>query len=107
MSRPTQELAFTQDEPAELKRARTMHITFDRGCPETPTECGLRFRLVEDYACWNGFPNPIHFTDDGISGTRFDCPGFTAMMEGVEAGNADAIIVKDDCVIVELNSEGS
>jgi len=82
VSRPAQELAFTQDEPAELKRARTMHITFDRGCPETPTECGLRFRLVEDYARRNGFPNPIHFTDDGISGTRFDCPGFTAMMEG-------------------------
>ena len=29
------------------------------------------------------------------SGTRFDRPGFTAMMEEVEAGNVEAIIIKD------------
>ena len=51
--------------------------------------------MLEDYARRNGFPNPTHFTDDGISGTRFDRPGFTAMMEQVEAGNVEAIIVKD------------
>ncbi len=51
--------------------------------------------MLESYARQNGFPNPTHFTDDGISGTRFDRPGFTAMMEEVEAGNVDAIIVKD------------
>ncbi len=72
---------------------------------------GLLFALnscrhyLEDYARRNGFPNPTHFTDDGISGTRFDRPGFTAMMEEVEAGNVEAIIVKDDCVILELNTE--
>ena len=57
--------------------------------------------MLEDYARRNGFPNPTHFTDDGISGTRFDRPGFTAMMEEVEAGNVEAIIIKDDCVIIE------
>jgi len=51
--------------------------------------------MLEDYARRNGFPNPTHFTDDGISGTRFDRPGFTAMMEEVEAGNVEAIIIKD------------
>ena len=51
--------------------------------------------LLEDYARRNGFPNPTHFTDDGISGTRFDRPGFTAMMEEVEAGRVEAIIIKD------------
>ena len=51
--------------------------------------------MLEEYARKNHFPNPIHFTDDGISGTRFDRPGFTAMMEEVEAGRVEAIIVKD------------
>ena len=51
--------------------------------------------MLEDYARRNGFPNLTHFTDDGISGTRFDRPGFTAMMEEVEAGRVEAIIVKD------------
>ena len=51
--------------------------------------------MLEDYARRNGFPCPTHFTDDGISGTRFDRPGFMAMMVEVEAGNVEAIIVKD------------
>ena len=51
--------------------------------------------MVEDYARRNGLPNPKHFTDDGISGTRFDRPGFLAMMEEVEAGRVEAIVVKD------------
>ena len=34
-------------------------------------------------------------SDDGVSGTRFDRPGFMAMMEEVEDGNVEAIIVKD------------
>lgn len=52
-------------------------------------------QMLEDYARGNGFPRPTHFTDDGVSGTRFDRPGFTAMMEEVEAGRVDSIIVKD------------
>ena len=51
--------------------------------------------MLEDYARKNGFIRFRHFTDDGISGTRFDRPGFTAMMQEVEAGNVDTIIVKD------------
>lgn len=43
-------------------------------------------KMLEDYARRNGLPNPTHFTDDGVSGTRFDRPGFLAMMEEVEAG---------------------
>ena len=61
--------------------------------------------MLEDYARRNGFPNPTHFTDDGISGTRFDRPGFTAMMEEVEAGRVEAIIVKDEGDKIELKSE--
>lgn len=51
--------------------------------------------MLEDYARRNGFPRPTHFTDDGISGTRFDRPGFNAMMAEVEAGRVEAIIIKD------------
>ena len=60
-----------------------------------PLHINSQKSMLEDYARRNGFPNPTHFTDDGISGTRFDRPGFTAMMEEVEAGNVEAIIIKD------------
>ena len=52
-------------------------------------------KLLEEYAVGHGLPNPTHFTDDGISGTRFDRPGFLSMMEEVEAENVECIVVKD------------
>ena len=52
-------------------------------------------QMLEDFARRNGLPNPTHFTDDGISGTRFDRPGFLAMMEEVEAGRVETIVIKD------------
>jgi len=50
---------------------------------------------LEDYARSQGFPNPVHFTDDGISGTCFDRPGFLAMMKEVEAGRVEYLLIKD------------
>ena len=44
-------------------------------------------KMPEDFARRNGLPNPTHFTDDGVSGTRFDRPGFLAMMEEVLISN--------------------
>lgn len=52
-------------------------------------------QLLEDYARRNGLVNIRHFTDDGISGTRFDRPGFEAMLEQIEDGKVEAVCVKD------------
>ena len=41
--------------------------------------------MLEEFAARQGFTNIVHFTDDGISGTCFDRPGFLAMMKEVEA----------------------
>ena len=60
-----------------------------------PLQSTSQKQMLEDFARRNGLPNPTHFTDDGISGTRFDRPGFLAMMEEVEAGRVEAIVIKD------------
>ena len=52
-------------------------------------------RYLEDYARQNGFKNLEHFTDDGYSGTNFNRPGFNRMLEAVEAGRVETVIVKD------------
>ena len=52
-------------------------------------------KILEKYASKNNLTNIIHFTDDGISGTQFDRPGFMEMMNGVNTGNIGCIIVKD------------
>ena len=62
-------------------------------------------QLLENYATKNGYSHIRHFTDDGVSGTTFEREGFKAMIEKVEAGKVGVVIVKDDCVILELNSE--
>ena len=52
-------------------------------------------KLLLDYARSHGFPNPVHFTDDGISGTCFDRPGFLEMMRQVNEGKVEYLCVKD------------
>lgn len=45
------------------------------------------------------------YIDDGKTGTNFERPAFARMMADLRQGEIDCIIVKDDCVILELNSE--
>lgn len=52
-------------------------------------------KMLMEYAKSHSFPSPTHFTDDGISGTRFDRPGFMALMDEVSNGNVGIILVKD------------
>ena len=52
-------------------------------------------KLLEDYARKHNFKNTRHFTDDGVSGTRFDREGLNQMLEEIEAGNVSTVIIKD------------
>ena len=52
-------------------------------------------KILEDYAAQHGFTNIVHYTDDGISGTRFDRPGFQRMISAVEEGQIAVVCVKD------------
>ena len=57
--------------------------------------------ILSKYAKENGFENTVFFVDDGYSGTNFDRPSWMGLMEKVESGEVSAVIVKDDCVIIE------
>lgn len=50
---------------------------------------------LEHYAKDNGFNNFRHFVDDGYSGTNFERPAFTEMIEEIKEGNISTVIVKD------------
>lgn len=45
------------------------------------------------------------FCDNGHSGTNFERPAFEQLMNEIRTGKIDCIVVKDDCVIIELNAE--
>ena len=52
-------------------------------------------QILEDYCKKEGIRNYRFFTDDGISGTTFDRPGFQEMERMIEAGEIGTVIVKD------------
>lgn len=43
--------------------------------------------------------------DDNVSGMRFDRKGLNQVTQAVDAGKIDAVIVKEDCVKIELNQK--
>lgn len=55
----------------------------------------MQKQLLWEFAARNNLPSPMHFSDDGISGTRFDRPEFLRMMGMVEDGKVGCICVKD------------
>ena len=52
-------------------------------------------KILLKYAADNGFPNPIFFIDDGVSGVTFDRPGWNEMIQLAEAEKVKTVIVKD------------
>ena len=52
-------------------------------------------KIQARYAAEQQLPNPVFFTDDGISGTTFDRPDFQAAIALVEAGRVKNFVVKD------------
>ena len=52
-------------------------------------------KMLGKYAMDNHLPNPVFFTDDGISGTTFEREQFQAAIALVEAGRVKNFIVKD------------
>ena len=52
-------------------------------------------RLLQEYAEKNDLTPFRHYTDDGISGTRFDRPGFMHMLEDIKNATVGTVIIKD------------
>ena len=51
--------------------------------------------FLEEYAIRHGFANIVHVTDDGWSGTRWDRPGMTSLLDEVDKGTVAAVLCKD------------
>lgn len=51
--------------------------------------------ISSKYAKENHFSNTLFFVDDGFSGTNFNCPSWSELLERIETGKVAALIVKD------------
>ena len=64
------------------------------------TECesnsiGNQKKLLSQKAKEYGFSNTKYYIDDGITGTRFDRPGFQQMLSDIDLGYVTVVMVKD------------
>jgi len=51
--------------------------------------------FLEEYANRHGFTNLVHLSDDGWSGTRWDRPGMSKLLDEVDKGTVSAVLCKD------------
>ena len=55
----------------------------------------VQVALLRRYAAVNGWTEGGIYRDNGVSGTHFRRPGFTAMMAALERGEGQCVVVKD------------
>lgn len=51
--------------------------------------------ILSKFAKDNHLKNPKFYIDDGVSGTTFERDGFKAMLQEIENGNVETVVVKD------------
>ncbi|GHU59669.1 hypothetical protein AGMMS49975_27480 [Clostridia bacterium] len=51
-------------------------------------------KLLETYAVQNGFTPFLHLTDDGLTGSNFNRPGWQELIAKVESGEVGTILLK-------------
>ena len=61
--------------------------------------------ILSKYAKENHFSNISFFVDDGYSGTNFNRPSWSELLERIENGEVATLIVKDYCAIIGLNQK--
>ena len=52
-------------------------------------------KYLEGYATDHGYGNIVHYTDDGVSGTTFDRPGFNRLVQDARDGKINIALCKD------------
>ena len=61
--------------------------------------------IIEEWGHQHKTPISHYYIDNGFSGKRFDRPAFQQMIQDIQVGKIECIIVKDECDNIELKSE--
>ena len=82
---------YKKDETAAL----LLRISRDDGEDGESNSIQTQKKLLEKAAKEKGYTEILIFSDDGITGTTMNRPGFQAMIKEIEDGNIGAVFVKD------------
>lgn len=70
-------------------------LSRDDGAMDDSSSIAHQKQMLESYAAQHGFTNCQHYTDDGWSGSNFDRPGWKKLLEDIDAGLIQTVLVKD------------
>ena len=70
-------------------------LSKDDGTDNESASIATQKSILTDYVKKQGWHIAKTYVDDGYSGTNFNRPGFAALLEEVEAGRVETLVVKD------------
>ena len=87
--------SVTMKDPREETAALLLRISRDDGEEGESNSIQNQKMLLTKAAKDLGYSNLVVFSDDGVSGTTMNRPGFNAMIKEIEKGMVGAVFVKD------------
>jgi len=85
-----------------IRAAAYLRLSIEDGDKAESNSIGNQRELIQNFVAERPELHLVgEYADDGYTGTNFERPGFTQMMEDIQSDKINCIIVKDDCVIIE------
>lgn len=94
-----------QPNPTVYNTALYLRLSRDDDTAGESNSIATQRMMLRRFAEQNHLQIVDEYIDDGYSGTNFNRPSFQRMMGDIDAGRVNCVLVKDDCVIIELNAE--
>lgn len=99
-------LFFYKEKNKDIRAAAYLRLSIEDGDKAESNSIGNQRELIRDFVAERPKLHLVgEYADDGYTGTNFERPGFTQMMEDIKSGKINCIIVKDYCAIIGLNQK--
>ena len=90
-----------------IRAAAYLRLSIEDGDKAESNSIGNQRELIQNFVAERPELHLVgEYADDGYTGTNFERPGFTQMMEDIQSDKINCIIVKDCCAIIGLNQKG-
>lgn len=89
-------LFFYKEKNKDIRAAAYLRLSIEDGDKAESNSIGNQRELIRDFVAERPELHLVgEYADDGYTGTNFERPGFTQMMEDIKSGKINCIIVKD------------
>lgn len=87
-------LFFYKEKNKDIRAAAYLRLSIEDGDKAESNSIGNQRELIRDFVAERPELHLVgEYADDGYTGTNFERPGFTQMMEDIKSGKINCIIV--------------